>query len=87
MHSVCVQYVCVRVALVMYVTCYLIAHTNSTQYSTGFLLLQADPKTILSHNQMMKDYPRFNENLKRELTEDEKAKCIVSTSLQPLYSS
>ena len=40
--------------------------------------MQADPKTILSHDQMMQDYPRFSENLKRELTEEEKAKFIVS---------
>ena len=40
--------------------------------------MQADPKTILSHGQMMQDYPRFSENLKRELTEEEKAKFIVS---------
>ena len=42
------------------------------------VLLQADPKSVLTHNQMMIEYPRFSENLKRELTDEEKAKYIVS---------
>ncbi|KAL5474896.1 hypothetical protein EMCRGX_G026921 [Ephydatia muelleri] len=37
---------------------------------------QADPRTILTHDQMMQEYPRFSENLKRELTDEEKAKYI-----------
>ncbi|KAL5491616.1 hypothetical protein EMCRGX_G016934 [Ephydatia muelleri] len=41
---------------------------------------QADPKTILSHDQMMQDYPRFSENLKRELTEEEKAYKFIDLS-------